>query len=146
MAVPYLSIKGMHMPIPEDEAPVESPLFDDMARRILTVSYDKGFKAGHVAGYNEGLSAARAALNRLPKAQLDSDQEIGEDQAAMLERPIEDLDLILRTYNVLKREGINTIADLVNTTEAQLADARNFGEKCMDDVKTKLAKLDLSLK
>jgi DNA-directed RNA polymerase subunit alpha len=59
---------------------------------------------------------------------------------------IEDLNLSVRSYNCLKREGINTVGDLVQKTEAELLDIRNFGQKSIDEVKAKLEELGLELK
>jgi DNA-directed RNA polymerase subunit alpha len=66
--------------------------------------------------------------------------------AADLALPIEDLDLTVRSYNCLKREGIHTVGELVGRSEADLLDIRNFGAKSIDEVKAKLANLGLSLK
>jgi DNA-directed RNA polymerase subunit alpha len=59
---------------------------------------------------------------------------------------IEELDLTVRSFNCLKREGINTLAQLVNLTEHQLINIRNFGQKSVDEVLEKLAERDLKLK
>ena len=63
-----------------------------------------------------------------------------------LSMPIEDLDLSVRSYNCLKREGINTVSELVSLSETQLMNIRNFGQKSVDEVKDKLTELGLSLK
>jgi DNA-directed RNA polymerase subunit alpha len=59
---------------------------------------------------------------------------------------IEDLTLSVRSYNCLKREGINTVGDLVQKSEAELMDIRNFGQKSIDEVKAKLDDLGLGLR
>ena len=56
------------------------------------------------------------------------------------------MDLTVRSYNCLKREGIHTVGELVSRTEADLLDIRNFGQKSIDEVKEKLAALGLGLK
>jgi len=66
--------------------------------------------------------------------------------AADLALPIEELDLTVRSYNCLKREGINAVGELISRTEADLLDIRNFGQKSIDEVKIKLAGMGLSLK
>jgi DNA-directed RNA polymerase subunit alpha len=66
--------------------------------------------------------------------------------AADLALPIEDLDLTVRSYNCLKREGIHTVGELVGRSEADLMDIRNFGSKSIDEVKAKLHSMGLSLK
>ncbi len=60
--------------------------------------------------------------------------------------PIEDLQLLSRSYNCLKREGIHTVGELVARSEADLLDIRNFGAKSIDEIKEKLASLGLGLK
>lgn len=66
--------------------------------------------------------------------------------AADLALPIEDLDLTIRSYNCLKREGIHSVGELVARSEADLLDIRNFGAKSIGEVKEKLAGLGLALK
>ncbi|MBZ2199578.1 MULTISPECIES: DNA-directed RNA polymerase subunit alpha [Occultella] len=71
-----------------------------------------------------------------------TDAAVAEDLA----RPIEQLDLTIRSYNCLKREGIHTVGELVARSEADLLDIRNFGAKSITEVKEKLVGLGLSLK
>jgi DNA-directed RNA polymerase subunit alpha len=66
--------------------------------------------------------------------------------AEQLSTPIESLDLTVRSYNCLKREGIHTVGELIGRSEADLLDIRNFGSKSIDEVKAKLATLGLALK
>jgi DNA-directed RNA polymerase subunit alpha len=66
--------------------------------------------------------------------------------AADLALPIEDLDLTVRSYNCLKREGIHTVGELLSRSEADLLDIRNFGSKSIDEVKAKLTSMGMQLK
>jgi len=59
---------------------------------------------------------------------------------------IEELNLSVRSYNCLKREGINAVGDLVQKSESELMDIRNFGQKSIDEVKAKLEELGLGLR
>ena len=59
---------------------------------------------------------------------------------------VEELNLSVRSYNCLKREGINTVGDLVQKSEAELMDIRNFGQKSIDEVTAKLEELGLELR
>ncbi|MCB0944184.1 MAG: DNA-directed RNA polymerase subunit alpha, partial [Mycobacterium sp.] len=68
------------------------------------------------------------------------------DHIAAFALPIDDLDLTVRSYNCLKREGVHTVGELVARTESDLLDIRNFGQKSIDEVKIKLHQLGLSLK
>ena len=69
-----------------------------------------------------------------------------EDQPSDYAITVEDLNLSVRSYNCLKREGINTVGDLVQKSEAELMDIRNFGQKSIDEVKAKLEELGLGLR
>jgi DNA-directed RNA polymerase subunit alpha len=60
--------------------------------------------------------------------------------------PIEELDLTVRSYNCLKREGINTVAELINLSEDQLMNIRNFGSKSVDEVRDKLTSMGLKFR
>lgn len=63
----------------------------------------------------------------------------------VLEMPIEDLDLSVRSYNCLKRAGINTVDELAQKTEEDMMKVRNLGKKSLKEVKQKLEDLSLSL-
>ncbi|MFN4848399.1 MAG: DNA-directed RNA polymerase subunit alpha [Rhodoluna sp.] len=65
------------------------------------------------------------------------------DLPPALAKPIEELDLTVRSYNCLKREGINTVSELINLTEEQLMNIRNFGSKSVDEVRDKLTSMGL---
>jgi DNA-directed RNA polymerase subunit alpha len=60
--------------------------------------------------------------------------------------PIEELELGVRSYNCLKRVGIETIGDLVTKTENELAAIPNFGKKSVEEVKETLAAHGLTLR
>lgn len=64
----------------------------------------------------------------------------------VLERTIEELDLSVRSYNCLKRAGINTVFDLTEKSEPEMMKVRNLGRKSLEEVKVKLADLGLGLK
>lgn len=64
----------------------------------------------------------------------------------VLEMTIEELDLSVRSYNCLKRAGINTVQELVQRTEEDMMKVRNLGKKSLEEVQQKLSALGLSLK
>ena len=68
------------------------------------------------------------------------------EKEKMLIMTIEELDLSVRSYNCLKRAGINTIQELTNKSEAEMIKVRNLGSKSLEEVKQKLANLELSLR
>lgn len=63
----------------------------------------------------------------------------------MLEMTIEELDLSVRSFNCLKRAGINTVEDLISKTEDEMMKVRNLGRKSLEEVINKLAAMGLSL-
>ncbi len=70
-----------------------------------------------------------------------------EDQKEkVLEMTIEELDLSVRSYNCLKRAGINTVQELANKTEEDMMKVRNLGRKSLEEVKHKLEELGLGLR
>ncbi len=64
----------------------------------------------------------------------------------ILEMNIEDLDLSVRSYNCLKRAGINTVEELVQRDEEEMMKVRNLGRKSLEEVQQKLSALGLSLR
>lgn len=64
----------------------------------------------------------------------------------ILEMNIEDLDLSVRSYNCLKRAGINTVDELVQRDEDEMMKVRNLGRKSLEEVQQKLAQLGVSLR
>lgn len=64
----------------------------------------------------------------------------------ILDTPIEELELSARSFNCLRRAGIQTVGDLVEKTEEELSKVRNMGKKSLEEVKSKLAELGLALR
>ena len=63
----------------------------------------------------------------------------------VLEMTIEELDLSVRSFNCLKRAGINTVGDLIGKSEDDMMKVRNLGRKSLDEVIGKLASLGFKL-
>jgi DNA-directed RNA polymerase subunit alpha len=86
--------------------------------------------------FSELAEAASVTVGPAEDEQVPSDYQI----------TVEELNLSVRSYNCLKREGINTVGDLVQKSESELMDIRNFGQKSIDEVKAKLEELGLGLR
>ena len=69
-----------------------------------------------------------------------------EEKDRVLEMAIEELDLSVRSYNCLKRAGVNTVEELTRKTEEDMMKVRNLGKKSLQEVKEKLAALGLALR
>ena len=63
----------------------------------------------------------------------------------VLEMTIEELDLSVRSFNCLKRAGINTVEDLINKSEEEMMKVRNLGRKSLEEVIWKMASLGFNL-
>ena len=69
-----------------------------------------------------------------------------EPSAEVMEMPIEDLDLSVRSFNCLKRAGINTVADLIAKSKDELMQIKYFNQKTFDEVESKLDELGIKLR
>lgn len=69
-----------------------------------------------------------------------------ENTGQTLDMTIEELDLSVRSYNCLKRAGINTVQDLASKSENEMIKVRNLGRKSLDEVRIKLEELNLGFK
>ncbi|WP_300277229.1 DNA-directed RNA polymerase subunit alpha [Peptacetobacter sp.] len=104
----------------------------------------------------EGISLAAKVLVEHLKLFIDLTEHVGsveimvekeEDQKEkVLEMTIEELDLSVRSYNCLKRAGINTVEELANKSEDDMMKVRNLGKKSLEEVIQKLDELGLGLK
>ncbi len=93
---------------------------------------------------NEHLNLFVDLSDSAKNAEILVEKETGTKEK-VLEMTIEELDLSVRSYNCLKRAGINTVEDLANKTEDDMMKVRNLGRKSLEEVLNKLAELGLSL-
>jgi len=82
--------------------------------------------------------------DRLDDSEVSVDREETQREK-MMEMSIEELDLSVRSYNCLKRAGINSVEDLANKTEEDMMKVRNLGRKSLEEVLNKMADLGLAL-
>jgi DNA-directed RNA polymerase subunit alpha len=90
--------------------------------------------------------AGQTRVEAMPSPRGENGELIGEgeaDEPAELMTSIEDLNLSARTTNALVNNDIHTIRDLLSLSEAELRDLKGFGNKALDEVKEKLAELEL---
>ncbi len=152
-AIGSIPIDAIFSPVKRVTYEVEPTRVEQMTnydRLILDVETDGSVAPG------EALSAAGATLVELfhlfaglgeGAGALVLGPEAGEDEASgVLATPIEDMDLTVRSYNCLKREGVTTVGELTQKSEDDLLEIRNFGQKSIDEVKAKLEDMGLGLK
>ena len=93
---------------------------------------------------NEHLNLFIDLSDNAKNAEIMVEKEEGKKEK-VLEMSIEELDLSVRSYNCLKRAGINTVEDLANKTEEEMMKVRNLGRKSLEEVLNKMAELGLAL-
>ncbi len=104
---------------------------------------------------DEAVSLAAKILNKhialfvnlteqVDEVEITSDRQ-EEDKERLLDMTIEELDLSVRSYNCLKRAGINTVGELVRKTEEEMMKVRNLGKKSLEEVEQKLNELGFGL-
>ena len=151
--------------------PVDVIAVDSIYTPVLKVNYTvEDTRLGQVTDYDkltmevwtdgtisakEALSQAANLLGEHLKLFIDLSEEgnlaevlVEKDEKGkekILEMTIEDLDLSVRSFNCLKRAGINTVDDLINKSEEEMMKVRNLGKKSFDEVKEKLQSLGFDL-
>ena len=94
---------------------------------------------------NEHLNLFVDLSDRAKKAEIMVERE-ETIKEKVLEMTIEELDMSVRSFNCLKRAGIDTVEDLINRTEEDMIKVRNLGKKSLEEVIQKLHSLGLDLK
>ncbi len=89
------------------------------------------------------ITSVREEVNDIDSIMKESNGEVVHKTQSMM---IEDLDLSVRSYNCLKRAGIQTVDELTQKTEEEMMRVRNLGKKSMKEVKEKITELGLSFK
>jgi len=145
---------------------------DSIFTPVLKVNYTVGdTRVGQVTDYDrlslevwtngsispeEATSLSAKILNEHLKLFVSLTEKVGdveimvekeeEERDKILDMTIEELDLSVRSYNCLKRAGINTVSELIQKTEEDMMKVRNLGKKSLEEVDKKLAELGLSLR
>ncbi|HLS35576.1 MAG TPA: DNA-directed RNA polymerase subunit alpha [Bacillota bacterium] len=95
--------------------------------------------------FNEHLNLFIDLTEKAQEAEIMVEKE--EDQKEkVLEMTIEELDLSVRSYNCLKRAGINTVQELTTKSEEDMMKVRNLGRKSLSEIKSKMEELGLELR
>ena len=163
----YLATAGANL-----GAPIGLIFVDSIFTPVYKVEYNvENTRVGNITDYDkltmkvltngtitakEAVSLAAKVLNEHLKLFIDMSDE-AKNAEILVERPevkkekvlemtIEELDLSVRSFNCLKRAGIDTVEDLINRTEEDMIKVRNLGRKSLEEVIQKLTSLGLSLK
>ncbi len=121
--------------------------FDKLTLEVWTNAVISASDAVSLAAkvMNEHLSLFIDLSEKAKNAEIMVEKEESRTITA-LRMTIEELDLSVRSFNCLKRAGINTVEDLINKSEEDMMKVRNLGRKSLDEVIGKIASLGLALK
>ena len=157
---------------PETSAPIGTIFTDSIYTPVYKVDYNvENTRVGNITDYDkltldvltngtisakEAVSLAAKILNDHLSLFVDLSEEAKHAEIMVereetkkekvLEMTIDDLEMSVRSFNCLKRAGINTVEDITNRTEEEMIKVRNLGKKSLDEVIQKLHSLGLSLK
>jgi len=122
----------------------------DYDKLILEVETDGAMEPGDAVAHAANVIDQHMSLFAEQTTTALSDEAIFAaevvEQDTLLDTAIEDMELSVRSYNCLKRQGVNSVGQLAECTEADLLNIKNFGAKSIEEVKDKLQQLDLALK
>lgn len=151
-AIGVIAIDSIYTPVLKVNYTVENTRVGqqtDFDKLILDVETDGTIPA------DEAASLAAKILNDHLQLFVELSEEVGNKEIMVvkddngkekvLEMTIEELDLSVRSFNCLKRAGINTVEDLINKSEEDMMKVRNLGRKSLDEVVGKLASLGFNL-
>lgn len=94
---------------------------------------------------NEHLALFMGLTSEMDQVEIMVEKDENE-RDRLMEMTIEELDLSVRSYNCLKRAGINSVAELCDKTDEEMIKVRNLGKKSLEEVKQKLAAISLTLR
>lgn len=101
------------------------------AKALAGNSILEEYQRGYEDGYEDGCNNSKGA-------------SIQQNNSHLIYMPVEELDLSVRSYNCIKRAGIDTVQDLISRTEEDMLRVRNLGKKGIDEIRDKLSTLGLS--
>ena len=121
--------------------------YDKLTLEVLTNGTITSREAVSLAAkiLNEHLNLFVELSDRAKKAEIMVERE-ETIKEKVLEMTIEELDMSVRSFNCLKRAGIDTVEDLINRTEEDMIKVRNLGKKSLEEVIAKLHSLGLELR
>ena len=152
LPIGVIAVDSIYTPVERVNMAVENTRVGqqtDLDKLILDVETDGTIPA------DEAASLAAKILNEHLNLFVDLSEEMGnaeimvekddDGKEKVLEMTIEELDLSVRSFNCLKRAGINTVEDLIGKSEEDMMKVRNLGRKSLDEVVNKIASLGFKL-
>jgi len=152
LALGYIPIDSVHSPVRKVNFSVEAARLGQMTdydKLTLEVWTNGAVSPQDAIGYAAKLLKDHMAIFINFEEVAEQTEEISErgldKQNEVLNRSVEELELSVRSYNCLKNANIQTIAELVQKTEAEMLRTKNFGRKSLNEIKEILANMGLAL-
>ncbi len=153
MSIGEIAVDSIYTPIEkvnfyvEDTRVGSSTDFDKLTLEVWTSGSIEPDEAVSLAAkiLSEHLSLFTNLTEHVPGVEIMVEKE-EDKKEKILEMTIEELDLSVRSYNCLKRAGINTVDELVQRNEEEMMKVRNLGRKSLEEVQQKLLALGLTLR
>lgn len=151
-AIGVIAVDSIYTPVLKVNYTVENTRVGqrtDYDKLILEVWTDGTISAKEAVSYAAKILSEHLALfvdlsDELTQPELMVEKD-DKSKDKILEMSIDDLDLSVRSYNCLKRAGINTVDDLINKSQEEMMKVRNLGKKSFDEVRAKLQSLGFDL-
>ncbi len=148
----YIPIDSIHSPVRRVNYHVEGARVGQMTdydKLVLEVWTNGAVSPQEAVGLAADLLADHLRIFSAFEARGEEQEETAAPEVdprlqEMLAKPIEELDLSVRSANCLKNANIRTLGDLVQRTEREMLSTKNFGRKSLDEIKDVLASLGLS--
>ena len=147
----YIIVDSVYDPVQRVNMKVENTRvgnqtdFDKLTLEIKTdgtiTAKDAVSLAANVLSEHAQLFMKLSDIKQMPVIKQPESEPKQNGDPAGTDKPIIDLELSVRSYNCLKRAGINTIGDLIKMTPEELVNVRNLGKKSLDEIMLKLADL-----
>lgn len=151
--VDYIAIDSLYSPVKKVNYTVEKTRVGqkmDYDKLVLEIETNETTSAREILSLSAKIVQDHLSLFvDLCEAMAGMDILISKDndkQVKVLEMPIEEMDLSVRSYNCLKRANINTVEDLIKKSKNDMLKVRNLGLKSIDEVVNKLESYGLSLR
>ena len=152
LSVGYIPVDSIHSPVRRVNYHVEGARVGQMTdydKLVLEVWTNGAVSPQEAVGLAADLLGDHLRIfssfeTRGEEAEEAAAPEVDPRLSEMLAKPIEELDLSVRSANCLKNANIRTLGDLVQRTEREMLSTKNFGRKSLDEIKDVLASLGLS--
>jgi DNA-directed RNA polymerase subunit alpha len=148
----YIPVDSIHSPVRRVNYHIEGARVGnvtDYDRLVLEIWTNGAVAPQEALSLASGLIGDHLSIfsefeTTIPDEEVSAEPDVDPKLMEMLSKPIEELDLSVRSANCLKNANIRTLGDLVQRSEREMLSTKNFGRKSLDEIKDVLSQLGLS--